>query len=394
MGPARQGDGGRRRARRPDPGRRRPGRGRRRRGRDGHRRRAARSVTPGFIDPHGHSDGSLFVDGALISHLAPGLHDPAVGQLRRHARADHGAGASSSSSSLRPNGLTARWRTFAEYLDAVERESLGPKSRSSSVTGRSVDRSWGRGRAPDADELPPWSAKSRRRSRPARSASRRGLIYAPGMHAGPDELATLVCRDPPSGLYATHMRNEAAGLFAALDEAMAADPGRGRRACRAACRSRTSSAGRAAVWGRAGEAVAVLEAARADGLDVAADQYPYTAAATTLARPAARPAGSRASMTAWRRSATATSATACGRDRRGTPAGRTWRPTRAGPGSASRSRRVIRTGRAARSPTRRGPGRRPGRSRVRRAARRPARRQRWSSTAWPTRMSRSTSACP
>ncbi len=37
------------------------------------------------------------------------------------------------------------------------------------------------------------------------------------------------------------------------------------------------------MWGRAGEAIAVLDAARAEGLDVAADQYPYTAAATTLA---------------------------------------------------------------------------------------------------------------
>ena len=37
------------------------------------------------------------------------------------------------------------------------------------------------------------------------------------------------------------------------------------------------------MWGRGAEAVGVLERARADGLDVAADQYPYTAAATTLA---------------------------------------------------------------------------------------------------------------
>lgn len=26
-------------------------------------------VSPGFIDPHGHSDGSVLVDGALASHL-------------------------------------------------------------------------------------------------------------------------------------------------------------------------------------------------------------------------------------------------------------------------------------------------------------------------------------
>ena len=30
-------------------------------------------VAPGFIDPHGHSDGSLFVDGALVSHLHQGF---------------------------------------------------------------------------------------------------------------------------------------------------------------------------------------------------------------------------------------------------------------------------------------------------------------------------------
>src|SRR6188472_1992977 len=29
-------------------------------------------VAPGFVDPHGHSDGTLFVDGALASHLHQG----------------------------------------------------------------------------------------------------------------------------------------------------------------------------------------------------------------------------------------------------------------------------------------------------------------------------------
>jgi dihydroorotase/N-acyl-D-amino-acid deacylase len=76
------------------------------------------------------------------------------------------------------------------------------------------------------------------------------------------------------------MRNESAELFASLDESVAAvrsaGPGARLQVSHLKCGSR-------AVWGRAGEAVARLEAARADGLDVAADQYPYTAAATTLA---------------------------------------------------------------------------------------------------------------
>ena len=49
-----------------------------------------------------------------------------------------------------------------------------------------------------------------------------GLIYAPGMHADLAELQALVtAATRRGGLYATHMRNEAAGLFEALDEAIA-----------------------------------------------------------------------------------------------------------------------------------------------------------------------------
>ena len=111
-----------------------------------------------------------------------------------------------------------------------------------------------------------------------------GLIYAPGMHADAEELravATAAVRR--GGLYASHMRNEADGLFEALDEAVstiraAADAGVDRPRLQVShlkCASR-------AVHGRAADAVRVLEAARSDGLAVGADQYPYTAAATTL----------------------------------------------------------------------------------------------------------------
>ena len=108
-----------------------------------------------------------------------------------------------------------------------------------------------------------------------------GLIYAPGMHAAPDEIhALVVAAARRGGLYATHMRNEAGGLFASLDESIAAV-----RAAGPGARLQVShlKCGAASVWGRAAEAVARLDAARVDGLDVGADQYPYTAAATTLA---------------------------------------------------------------------------------------------------------------
>ena len=112
-----------------------------------------------------------------------------------------------------------------------------------------------------------------------------GLIYAPGMHADPAELAALVtAATRRGGLYATHMRNEGAGLFASLAESIGTIRA-ARDAGVAEPRLQVShlKCGARAVWGRAAEAVGMLEAARGEGLDVAADQYPYTAAATTLA---------------------------------------------------------------------------------------------------------------
>jgi N-acyl-D-amino-acid deacylase len=43
-------------------------------------------VAPGFIDPHGHSDGSLFVDGALASHLRQGFTTQVSGNCGSPAR--------------------------------------------------------------------------------------------------------------------------------------------------------------------------------------------------------------------------------------------------------------------------------------------------------------------
>ena len=117
---------------------------------------------------------------------------------------------------------------------------------------------------------------------PGRSACRSGLIYAPGMHAAAAEIEALVAATARrGGLYATHMRNECRRRCSRRSTSRSprfapAGPGARLQVSHLKCGSK-------AVWGRAGEAVARLEAARAEGLDVAADQYPYTAAATTLA---------------------------------------------------------------------------------------------------------------
>ena len=247
---------------------------------------AGRAVAPGFIDPHGHSDGSLFLDGALVSDLRQGFTTQLSGNCGDTLAPITDRGRELVELSLRPHALVARWRTFGEYLDAVAEEALGIN------VAFLVGHGTVRGSVLGAEARPPDDLERRAMVREVEAAMdagalglSSGLIYQPGIHAAPDEIAALVTTATRrGGLYATHMRDETAGLFDSLTESIAAI----RTAADAgvdAPRLQIShlKCGAGAVWGRAAEAIALLEAARSEGLDVAADQYPYTAAATTLA---------------------------------------------------------------------------------------------------------------
>jgi N-acyl-D-aspartate/D-glutamate deacylase len=241
-----------------------------------------RVVAPGFIDPHGHSDGSLFLDGALASHLHQGFTTQLSGNCGESLAPITDAGRELVDLALRANDLEAHWSTFAEYLDRVAEQPLGPNV--AFLVGHGTIRGSVMGaaaRPATAPELAAMVAALEAALDAGAMGLSSGLIYAPGMHAPPEELEALSeATARRGGLYATHMRNEAAGLFRSLEEAIATA-----RATGAGARLQVShlKCGSRTVWGRAGDAVALLEAARADGLDVAADQYPYTAAGTTLA---------------------------------------------------------------------------------------------------------------
>jgi N-acyl-D-amino-acid deacylase len=240
-----------------------------------------RVVAPGFVDPHGHSDASVLVDGALASHLHQGFTTQLSGNCGDSLAPVTQLGREAVELSMAAAGLRPRWTTFAGYLAAVEAQPLGPNV--AFLVGHGTLRGAVLGPSPAAPG-PEQAAAMARHLEEALEAGAfglsSGLIYAPGIHAEPAEVAALVRVAARRGaLYATHMRNESAGLFESLEEALAttrlAGPG-------ARLQVSHLKAGARAVWGRAGQAVALLEKARAAGLDVAADQYPYTAAATTL----------------------------------------------------------------------------------------------------------------
>jgi N-acyl-D-amino-acid deacylase len=100
-----------------------------------------------------------------------------------------------------------------------------------------------------------------------------GLEYDPGFYSNTEELITLArVAAEQDGFYMSHMRDEEEGVLDAVAEAIRI----GREAPIAVQISHVK-AGNASVWGKSVDILALIAAARRDGIDVLADQYPYTA---------------------------------------------------------------------------------------------------------------------
>jgi dihydroorotase/N-acyl-D-amino-acid deacylase len=104
------------------------------------------------------------------------------------------------------------------------------------------------------------------------------LIYAPAIYAPTSELIALarVARRY-GGVYATHMRNEGAGIDAALNETFEIA-----RAANIPVEIWHLKVSGRPNWGRMPHVLARIDSARAAGIDVTADQYSYIASATSL----------------------------------------------------------------------------------------------------------------
>ncbi|MEZ5963057.1 MAG: D-aminoacylase [Planctomycetota bacterium] len=133
-------------------------------------------------------------------------------------------------------------------------------------------------RAPTAGELNRMKERVAAAMREGALGMSTGLIYVPGTYARTEELIELAkVVAAHGGLYASHMRDEAGGVLASIDEAL-------RIGSEAGCRvhlSHLKASGRA-VWGDGAKIAARLEQARRAGAQVTGDQYLYTASSTSL----------------------------------------------------------------------------------------------------------------
>jgi N-acyl-D-amino-acid deacylase len=108
-----------------------------------------------------------------------------------------------------------------------------------------------------------------------------GLYYAPGSYAKTEEIIELAkVAAQRGGIYDSHMRDESSytiGLLGSIRETIRI----GREAKIPVHISHIKALG-TDVWGQSVQAIAIIDKARAEGIDVTADQYPYTASGSSL----------------------------------------------------------------------------------------------------------------
>ncbi len=235
-------------------------------------------VAPGFIDMLGHSETNVLIDNRAFSKITQGVTTEVTGEGGSIAPLTDALVAEDSAFMKRYN-LDIDWRTLDEYFARLER--TGSAVNIATFVGATQVRRLVIG---DGDR-PATPAELDRMTALVDTAMMQGalgvstsLIYAPAVYAPTDELIALArAARRHGGVYATHMRNEGASIDAALDETF--------RIAREADIPveiwHLKVAGRSN-WGRMPHVLARLDSARAAGIDVTADQYPYIASATSL----------------------------------------------------------------------------------------------------------------
>ena len=234
-------------------------------------------VAPGFIDVHSHSDTYIMLQPAAPSKIRQGVTTEIVGQCG--ASASPLVGGAVLPSDWASHTYSRQWHTMAEYHEAIA--ELDPLINMVCMTGHRNLRMAVMGldaRPATADETAQMVRLLAEELENGSAGFTTGLLYQPGCHAHPEEIHALAreCARQ-GGHYATHLRSEGAKLIEAIDEAI--ETARVSGVPLQISHLKTSGP---ANWHLLETAIERIEAARADGLHVYADRYPYTAAGTDL----------------------------------------------------------------------------------------------------------------
>ncbi len=240
-------------------------------------------VAPGFIDIQSHSRGAfLRGDGRVVSKITQGITTEIMGESTTNAPVNRWT--------LSPTGEPTPEQVervtdfmgpdgFSNWLQAME--ANGVSTNIGSFVGASTIRMYGKGQA--VGPATPAELDSMRTA--VRWAMEGGafgigsaLIYPPGNFASTHELIEInEVTAPYGGVYITHMRSEADNFLEAIREAIAIGVGAG-----VPVEIYHLKAGGRRNWPKAAQAIVLIDSARAGGVDVQANMYPYVAGGTGL----------------------------------------------------------------------------------------------------------------
>jgi N-acyl-D-amino-acid deacylase len=238
------------------------------------------ALAPGFIDVHSHDDFAVFLMPEMDFKVGQGVTTTVVGNC--------GLGAAPFGAAQRylaffgADGHRDRlpaWTTYGDYLDAVEADP--PALNVAVLVGHGtlrLDAMTDDRRAPTDGELAGMLDTLAAGLDAGCVGYSTGLIYEPGRYSRTDELVTLAREMAQfGGVYTSHMRNESDGLLGAVAETIRIGEDGGVPVQI----SHHKASGRSA-WGLVNDSLALVDRARDRGVDVTADQYPYTASSTSL----------------------------------------------------------------------------------------------------------------
>ena len=246
-------------------------------------------VAPGFIDMHTHSDISMLLDDTADSMLRNGVTTNLCGNC--------GEGITPISAEYRdimvgymrssvipgayPEGFDYPWSTFREYHEYIR--SHPPLINMASLVAHGPVRMSVMGvgnAAADAKQLDRMQALVREGMEAGAFGLSTGLAYSPGDLVNKQEITEVAkpLREF-AGIYATHLRNQGAGIFAALEEAKYIGQSAGIPIHISHLKLADPQ-----MWGKTEDVFRWFDQVNATGLQATFDVYPYTRGCSGILR--------------------------------------------------------------------------------------------------------------
>jgi len=238
-------------------------------------------LSPGFIDPHTHSDTSLIIDGRAESRVYQGVTTEVVGNCGSSPFPLLGQSMEEMKREARSMGVDTDidWVDTAGYIEKLQKGGIAVN------VAPLVGHNTVRGSVVGFDDVQPTPQEQERMEKLVEESMQEGafglssgLYYPPGYYAKTSEVIGLArAAAKHGGIYASHIRSESDTLFEAVEEALEI----GEKAGIRVEISHLKLEGYNNFEG-ADRLLNMIDDANARGLDVGADQYPYTASSTWL----------------------------------------------------------------------------------------------------------------